>query len=270
MLPSSSTTQSFDPSVDVLMTHRPITIGPSQPIHVAAALMNTCRIRHLPVVDFELSGILSLRDVVTASDRSVVADVMTRKPHVITPGTRLTAACEHMLKHQLSCLPVIENGQLLGIFTATDALGFAISALEAELRHSDRAPTAAQLMTARPLVVTDPTETLQAVWAKMRTARIRHVPVIREESIVGLLSDRDLLAAGRDWLGDDASARQRVILVADAMSRRVATVAPDAPALDAARTLLRRRFGALPVVRGRELRGMLTVSDFLYWILARA
>lgn len=252
------------------MTHRPITIGPTQPIHVAAAMMNKCRIRHLPVVDVQLAGILSLRDVVAAPDRAVVADVMTPNPHVAAPATPVTVACEKMLTYQLSSLPVVEDGHLAGIFTATDALGFAISSLDRERHHDGRAATTAELMTARPLIVADPSETLQAVYARMRTARIRHVPVLQEDSIVGLLSDRDLLAAGREWLRDDASADQRVILVADAMSKRVATVNPDVPAVDAARTLLRRRFGALPVLRGRELRGILTVSDFLYWILARA
>ena len=61
-----------------------------------------------------------------------------------------------------------------------------------------------------------------------------------------------------------------MMIVADAMSRHVSTIDAESPALEAARTLLRRRFGALPVLRSNELRGMLTVSDFLYWILARA
>ncbi|MGZ3438967.1 MAG: CBS domain-containing protein, partial [Polyangia bacterium] len=127
-----------------------------------------------------------------------------------------------------------------------------------------------QLMTPRPLVVTDPTETLLSAWARMRSAHVRHLPVMQESKIVGLLSDRDLLAAGRDWLDDSAAPGARVMLVADAMSSRVSTMGADGPALDGARTLLRRRIGALPVLRGHELRGMLTVSDFLYWILARA
>jgi CBS domain-containing protein len=270
MLQVPSAAAAFDPCIGVLMTRRPITIEPSQPVAAAAALMNSCRIRHLPVVAENLVGILSLRDVVTASEDALVADVMTPKPFVITPDTALTAACERMLAEQLSALPVIDAGRLAGIFTATDALAFAVTALEAEQRDYGRTPSASELMTARPLVVADPTETLQAVWAKMRSARIRHVPVLRDDSIVGLLSDRDLLAAGRDWLHAEASPRQRAILVADAMSRRVVTVAADDPARDAAHTLLRRRVGALPVLRGRELRGMLTVSDFLYWILARA
>ena len=101
-------------------------------------------------------------------------------------------------------------------------------------------------------------------------AKVRHLPVMRGEEIVGILSDRDVLAAGRQWLGNDSELGRRVMVVADAMSTRVSTITVDRPATEAAKTLLRRRVGALPVLRGRELRGMLAVSDFMYWILARA
>jgi acetoin utilization protein AcuB len=104
----------------------------------------------------------------------------------------------------------------------------------------------------------------------MREAHVRHLPVMQDEQIVGVLSDRDVLAAGREWMGDDDALGRRVLVVADAMSTRLSTISADAPAVEGAQTLLRRRVGALPVLRGRELRGMLTVSDFLYFILARA
>src|SRR5262249_15386680 len=101
-------------------------------------------------------------------------------------------------------------------------------------------------------------------------ASVRHLPVMRDDVIVGLLSDRDVLASGRAWLASEAAPGRREPLVADAMSRRVLTTNADHLAVDAARTLLRRRVGALPGMRSGELRGMITVSDFMYWILARA
>jgi CBS domain-containing membrane protein len=266
----AQTTRSFQPSVDVLMTRRPICVEPTQPIEVAASLMRGCRIRHLPVVDGQLVGILSLRDVVAAPEGAMVANVMSPMPEVTSPSMAAAAACERMLAGNYSCLPVVENEELVGIFTATDALAFAVAALEEEARDYRREPSAAQLMTARPLVIAKPTDMLATAWKMMRSARVRHVPVMREDAIVGLLSDRDVLAAGREWLGDDAALGRQVMLVADAMSRRVSTVEMEHPAVGAGRTLLRRRIGALPVLRGGELRGILTVSDFLYWILARA
>jgi CBS domain-containing protein len=271
MFPFPHATPTFDPYVDVLMTARPITITPTQFVEAAAAMMKTCRVRHLPVMEgAALVGVLSLRDVVAAPDRALVADIMTRKPEAVAPSTPLTVACERLLVRRISCLPVVEKEHLTGIFTATDALGFAITALESERRDFGREATAAQLMTARPLVIVTPAETLAAAWSKMRAARVRHLPVMQADSIVGLLSDRDLLAAGREWIGENTALARRVMLVADAMSTRISTIGVDGPAIEAARTLLRRRVGALPVLHGSELRGMLTVSDFLYWIVARA
>jgi CBS domain-containing protein len=271
MFPLPHATRTFDPYIDVLMTPRPITIAPTQLVEAAAAMMKSCRVRHLPVMEgAALVGVLSLRDVVAAPDRAFVADIMNRKPETVPPTTPLTVACERMLVRHISCLPVVEEPRLAGIFTATDALGFAITALEGERRDFGREATAAQLMTARPLVIVTPAETLATAWSKMRSARVRHLPVMQADSIVGLLSDRDLLAAGREWIGENAALARRVMLVADAMSTRLSTIAVDGSALEAARTLLRRRVGALPVLHGTELRGMLTVSDFLHWILARA
>jgi CBS domain-containing membrane protein len=262
---------SFDPRVDVLMTPRPIPIAPGQPVEAAAALMSTCHVRHLPVVvDAALTGILSLRDVIAAPDGARVSEIMAAPAQTIDPWQPLTVACERMLTGRFSCLPVLDGGALTGIFTATDALRFAASLLEEDGRTLRRAPPAGQLMTPRPLVVVEPETTLASAWRMMRDAGVRHLPVMRDDAIVGVLSDRDVLAAGRDWMREAAEHDEHVLLVADAMSVRLSTISADAPASDAAQILLRRRVGALPVLRGRELRGMLTVSDFLYFILARA
>jgi acetoin utilization protein AcuB len=262
---------SFDPRVDVLMTPRPIPIGPGEPVQVAATVMRTCRVRHLPVVAAgKLVGILSLRDVIAAGDDARVSDIMATPPQTIEPWQPLTVACERMLNRRFSCLPVVDGADLVGIFTATDALRFAAAALDEDGRALREPVPVSQLMTARPLFTVSPTETLAAAWKRMRDAGVRHLPVLRDDVIIGVLSDRDVLAAGRDWVREPGELGRHVLVVADAMSVRLSTIGTDEPAVDAAQLLLRRRVGALPVLRGRELRGMLTVSDFLYFILARA
>lgn len=264
--------EQFDPIVEVLMTPRPITVKAFETIGAAATILRTCRIRHLPVIGGEalgprLVGVLSARDVIAADTSALVGDVMAAAQAV--PSTALvTRACEQMLANHFSCLPVVDNGALVGIFTATDALRFANVALEAEARETGRKSSVAQLMTARPLVTIEPKATLKSAWQTMRATNLRHLPVVSDDQIIGMLSDRDVLAAGHEWLRDDQDAP--AILVADAMSTRVSTIHPDRAASEAAARLLRHRFGALPVVRGHELRGILTVSDFMYWILARS
>lgn len=256
------------------MTRRPTTIAPTAGIESAAALMKGCRIRHLPVVggkaeERTLVGVLSSRDVLAARDDATVAEVMSRPAVTVRPDEGLASACERMLGGHFSCLPVADDdGQLLGIFTGTDALRFALTALDDEGRALCRAPEVAQLMTARPLVLVSPTERLRDAWKMMSAAKVRHAPVMSEDLVIGMLSDRDVLAAGHAWLTE--AAPDRATLVADAMSTRVSFVPAEGPARDAAKILFQRRVGALAVVRGKKLVGILTASDFMHWILARA
>jgi len=260
----------FDPTVDVLMTPRPITIDPSSTVGRAAALMKSCRVRHLPVVKGTLVGVISLRDVIAADESAIVGHVMTREPQVASASTTLSSACEQMLGGRYSSLPVVDDQRhLVGIFTATDALRFASTVLAEDARAQGHAPQVSHVMTARPLVTVEPSTPLAQAWQLMSMSGVRHLPVVRDGELVAMLTDRDVLAAGREWLDQGASARQPAIVVADAMTDRIAISEPDRPAIEAATTLLRRRLGALAVMRGRELLGIVTVTDFLYWILAR-
>jgi CBS domain-containing protein len=103
----------------------------------------------------------------------------------------------------------------------------------------------------------------------MRLGRIRHTPVLDEETgaVVGILSQRDLFrGALARALGYGEHAQQKVLgmlLVKDVMTNDPATIGPDAPLAEAARIMLERKIGCLPVVEGGKLAGILTESDFV-------
>ncbi len=82
--------------------------------------------------------------------------------------------------------------------------------------------------------------------------RIRQLPVVRRERLVGIVTDRDLRSA-------PASAET----VAEVMTTKPAVTSPGAAVDEAARQLRQRKFGALPVVEGGKLVGILTASDVL-------
>jgi acetoin utilization protein AcuB len=108
------------------------------------------------------------------------------------------------------------------------------------------------------------------VLVTMKAERVRHLPVLQGERLVGFISDHDLIRA----LGapDETEAsleriqRARSLHVAEVMSAKVVTVKPDDSAARAGELLVRRRIGAAPVLRGQRLVGMLTVCDFFQYL----
>jgi len=108
-----------------------------------------------------------------------------------------------------------------------------------------------------------PDETAATALALCRERRIRHLPVLREGFLVGIVSDRDLRSA-TPALGDPArAAALQKVLVEDVMATEVVSVHPDDPIEQAANTMRERRIGCLPVLDGDELVGIVTASDVM-------
>jgi CBS domain-containing protein len=103
----------------------------------------------------------------------------------------------------------------------------------------------------------------------MRLGRIRHTPVLDDHSdeVVGVLSQRDLFRGALSRaLGYGGHAQQRVLgmlVVKDVMTTDPVTIGPDAPVAEAARLMLDRKIGCLPVLEDGKLVGILTESDFV-------
>lgn len=103
----------------------------------------------------------------------------------------------------------------------------------------------------------------------MRLGRIRHTPVLDEQTgeVVGILSQRDLFrGALARALGYGQHAQQKVLgmlLVKDVMTTDPVTAHPDLPIAAAARLMLDRKLGCLPVIEDGKLVGILTESDFV-------
>ncbi len=110
------------------MSQRLITIDPGANLAEARRLLDQHRIRHLPVVEeSKLVGIVSDRDIRSAAsasslDRVKVGVAMTGNVISVSPETQVQEAAKLMVLHRIGGLPVVKEGQLVGIITETDLL----------------------------------------------------------------------------------------------------------------------------------------------------
>lgn len=111
--------------------------------------------------------------------------------------------------------------------------------------------------------------TVREVLHMLREADIRHLPVVDDEGLVGIVSDRDLRAivpGELDAIEHPGEANRRLNLrVGEVMNTDVATVTPDSELSEAIDTMVEGRVGAVPVVDvdGRRLVGILSYVDVL-------
>ena len=104
--------------------------------------------------------------------------------------------------------------------------------------------------------------------ALMKQERVRHLPVLDEDGeVCAVVSQRDLFrgallrALGYGSRAEELMLRQ--VPVKEAMSAEIQTTAPDTPVADAARLMIERKIGCLPVIENGRLVGIVTETDFV-------
>ena len=132
-----------------IMTAGPVTVTPRNAIRTAVNLMREGGFRRLPVIDRgRLVGIITDRDLRRATNSPIVlrdqwydnfildhievGSCMTPNPLTIAPTAPISEAARIMRNHKIGGLPVVVDGQLVGIVTETDLLDCLIELLEPE------------------------------------------------------------------------------------------------------------------------------------------
>jgi len=116
----------------------------------------------------------------------------------------------------------------------------------------------------REVTTLEPDATAAEALTLCRERRIRHLPILEEGRLVGIVSDRDLRTAA-PVLGDsDRAAALEQIRVADVMNWEVFTAHPQDPIEDAASDMYERKIGCLPVVSDGNLVGIITSTDVMH------
>jgi CBS domain-containing protein len=130
--------------VEQYMTTHLFTVHEDELIDLVAFLMDRKQIRHVLVEDDDhhLTGIVSYRSLLRlisqdGSDRArdrPVREIMETNPVTATPETSTLEAIELLREHQVSCLPVVKEGRLVGIVSERDFMPIAYHLLEERLR----------------------------------------------------------------------------------------------------------------------------------------
>ena len=126
-----------------------------------------------------------------------------------------------------------------------------------------------EIMMGSPVTL-KPGDTLDLANDVISLGRIRHIPIVEDGRVVGVISDHDLMGAAAAHAfaltHKSQSALLKTIAIRNIMKKRVVTVRPDAPIKEAAHLLKEKKIGCLPVVSAGALVGLVTVTDVLRYL----
>ena len=144
--------------VKSVMHDKIVTVSADDSLDTVDDIMNLGHVRHLPVVKAgELVGVVTHRDLLRASLSSIsnvgldekkaflnsirIKEVMNRRLVTIGPDATVQEAAEIMADEKIGCLPVVDDGRLVGMITETDLLHhFAETGRARRAKRSNKAP----------------------------------------------------------------------------------------------------------------------------------
>jgi CBS domain-containing protein len=239
--------------------------------------------------------------------RQLLGQVVTRKPKTVSPETSIPKMLSIMLDNHVDMVPVLDGENLVSVVTTSDIMKLIIRfdtifLLSARQKEPGRAPdrpsadtddatpllstvrqTVKEIMTEQ-VVCLSTGDNLAAAMNAMQKGKFRHLPILDEEgSLVGLLSDRDVLRylpfMGGQRLPGTGEFRSSLfhvnmkdpilsLPVTSIMTRNITHVRSDCIFYDAAKMLHELKISCLPVVdEETKLQGIITVTDIMRALL---
>jgi CBS domain-containing membrane protein len=128
---------------------------------------------------------------------------------------------------------------------------------------------AREIMMGSPVTL-KPEDTLDLANDVISLGRIRHIPVVQDGRLVGMITERDLIGAAASKIFGlkqaSKSALLKTVMIKDVMKKRVITVAPDTPIKDAVHLMADKKIGCVPVVSDGVVVGLVTTTDVLRYV----
>jgi len=266
-----------------IATREVISVPPTQSIISAVATMTECGFRRLPVTDAgtkKLRGIVTSVDVINfmgggdkyrlvrvrhngnlcAAVNESVRTIMTAQPQTLPHDAHIIDALRIIVGKKIGGLPVIANdGTLAGILTERDVL---------RMLATEHSPLFVEDVMSTSLRVTAPDSPIAAVTKDMTRFRFRRLPVVSDDVLFGIITATDIMrylgsreVFSRLVTGDIAEVMN--LPVRTLMAGSLFTTTPGTPVNEAAREMLHKNIGALPVIENSRLVGLVTEFDLV-------
>lgn len=269
-----------------------VQVRPDDSVDHAIALLEQHGFRHLPVMERgRILGMVSDRDLLSAvamlpsSERmsaeegparvgaTRISQIMSSPAITVEAEASLEVAAELMLREGIRAIPLVYQDRVAGIVTETDFLKCYLDDRPIARKSGWRLRKVADLMSSPVVTLKSGDQFVHAV-RTMQSRRIRHLVIVDDGKMMGLVSDRDLRRGlgGLPLQAQDerasASRSHMHVVMADVMSREVMTIEPSASIAEVAEIMVKNKFGSLPVLRDGNLVGIVTEADLLRHFVA--
>ena len=266
-----------------IATREVSSVPPTQTIISAVEQMTRCGYRRLPVTD---PGTKKLRGIVTSGDvinfmgggdkyrlvqvrhngnliaalNENVRTIMTQQITTLSHDARIQDAVDVIVGKKIGGLPIVDrDGVLAGIVTERDVL---------RVLGSERSSLRVEDVMSSSLRVTSPDRPISSVTRDMTRYRFRRLPVVSDDVLYGIVTATDIMR----YLGSrEVFSRLTTGKVAEVTGLAVRTLvagelfttSPEKSIHEAARGMLDRNIGALPVIEDSRLNGLVTEFDLV-------
>ncbi|AFN79707.1 CBS domain-containing protein [Stutzerimonas nitrititolerans] len=117
----------------------------------------------------------------------LLRDKQHQNVHTISSEATVLEFLQAMAEHNVGALPVVDDGELVGIVSERDY------ARKIVLQGRSSVGTPVSTIMSSPVITTEPQQSIQACMSLMTDRHLRHLPVVDEGRLVGLLSIGDLV-----------------------------------------------------------------------------
>ena len=217
-----------------------------------------------------LMGYIDITDVLQITDTksNITVEGFLKDAVTVEPCDTLETTAQKIAKGNTDSAAVVEaNGEVLGAVLLSEIFPILIT------RHELRGVVGDVM--SRKVVTCAPDDHIPKIYNLIVESGFTAFPVVKNKEIIGMVSRRDILAAGRVRKSMDTTVHTKVeknaanIRIDSVMITPVISIGPDAPLSEAADQLIRHDISRMPVIENRKIEGIVDRHDVLKGLIVK-